>query len=537
MIFFLFRFFYAAVWVWVGCLTLTISGCVAGHREMENKNMGLDITFMIEQADMIYQHDPACWIKLKNAGATTLTIWDPKLVPGQPALTVLDVKTGQERHHSKKPPPGKPAVPREISLQPGETVTDVFRLRQRVGTLMPGKYELSAVYEYGEDQRHVKSSPVSITIRQATASHLSLVSGRGGAATFFYGAWVNVAAETPELTRTMFHFMLGGGVKNVLPVAPVDVRARPVVSAPRNTSAAPGQWFAWLLGDTLNALYFDEKKGASPALRARLQTEDATIVSPLYFDTLLQDGTPRGGALLCLGRPGAEGFQILSLGLTPGEATVEGSLNVAGVYPAWIESLVASDGSRRVVYVQTQDGDTSLWSTVWPHTTSSTGESVEPKLLASWSGRFLSAGFTATETDQILGTCLIWSEPLDEDLENTEEQSRLEFVQWSYRPDGKFIEKGKQEVTWTSEEPIEEARISVNGEGTPAALLKDQGGRWFVCGGSGDTQPAPGQFMETKLPIDLAFLGAEPVIVAAVTGLGFELRRLDGSPLPPRRKP
>ena len=526
-----------AIWVSVVCLTVAISGCLAENRETENEKMGLEITFMIEQADMLYQHDPACWIRLKNTGATALTIWDPNAAASQPVLLVLNVKTGEEQFYRDKLPPGKPVIPREMLLQAGETVSHVFRLKQRAGTLAPGEYEFSAIYEYGEDQQRGESVPVPVTIRQTTARNLSLASGRGGAATFFYGAWINLASEPPELVRSMFHFMVGGGVKSVVPVGKADVHTRPVISAPRNTSSAPGQWLAWVVGDTFHAFYLDDKAGTLPVFRARLTSGDVKIVSPLYYDSVGQDGTPSGGALLCLGRPGGEGFQILSLGLTPKEARMEGSLNLGGPYPVWIESQVRSDGSRCTVFVQA-DGETiALWAVPWPRGALDPGP-VQPTSLASWTGRFVSAGVTMDQNDDILGACLAWSDPSEEAApDDTTDQSRLEFIQWTYRPDGKFIESGRHEVLWTSEEPIEEARVRVNEEGIPAALLKDQKGRWFACDGHGNTLPAPGIFGETKLPIDLGFLGAEPVLVGAVIGHGFQIMRLDGSPLPSRQMP
>ncbi|MBW2108723.1 MAG: hypothetical protein JRI36_08675 [Deltaproteobacteria bacterium] len=469
---------------------------------------------MIEQADMLYQHDPACWIKLKNTGTMPLTIWDPNAAAGQPVLRVLNVKTGEEQLFRDKIPPGKPVIPREMLLQVGESVSHVFRLKQKAGTLAPGEYEFSAIYEYGDDKQRQESSPVPVTIRPTTAKNLSLASGRGGTATFFYGTWINLDSEPPELVRSMFHFMVGGGIKSSIVVGKADVHTRPVISAPRNTTAAPGQWIAWVTNGILHALYVDEKGGPSATLKLRLTSDNVQIVPPLYYDSAGREGVTSGGALLCLGPPAGTGFQLLSLAFGSKEAVMEGSLNLAGPYPAWIETQVRSDGSRTALFVQVEGETIHLWAVPWPHGSAVRPAPVEPTPLASWKGRFVYAGVTMGQNDDILGACLAWIDQSDETgPDDTDMESKLEFILWTYRPDGKFIERGRHEVLWTSEEPIEKALIRVNEEGTPAALLRDQKGHWFVSDGRGNTSSAPGIFRETKLPLDLGFFGLEPVLV------------------------
>jgi hypothetical protein len=524
----------SVILVSVAWVALTFAGCRNVDREMEKEKMGLEITFVTEKTDILFQHNPMCRVFIKNQGAANLVVPGPQTL----SLRVLNVKTGEEKLYQQKRPGGVRIIARDVVLRPGQTVTNSFMLKERVAQLEPGEYEVSAIYQYGEDGRQEESAPVRITVHPTTARNLSLASGQGGASGFSYGAWVNLATESPELALSMFSFTPGGGVESVVRVDKADIHTRPILSAPPNKSFAPGQWLGWIRGDTIHSLYYDQKTGASSFRKLKLPLSEVEIVAPLHCDAQgKKGGRPLGRALLCLAQGTGEGAQLLSVLLDIKKTKLESSLVLPGSYPAWIASQVRSDGSQWAIFVQVDEEMVSLSAVPWPRPVE-VAHAPAPRRLASWECRFLSAGVSMNKDDDILGACLVWAE-ITEPVESgdSDEQSRLEFIRWVFKADGGFAEVGRDEVPWEGPDVIEHAIVQVNEQGVPAALLKDQTGRWFGYNGQGSVAPLPGIFSETKLPLELGFLGVEPVLVGAVIGRGFQVIRLDGSPLPTPFRP
>jgi len=143
-------------------------------------------------------------------------------------------------------------------------------------------------------------------------------------------------------------------------------------------------------------------------------------------------------------------------------------------------------------------------------------------------GTFAAAGAAFDENDVLHGAAFLWMRAGNE--------PRLERVDWTLDSRDNFAEIGRQRVAWDFERSMDDARVRFNLEGTPAALFHENVGRWVVCMPDGDLKPVPAPYTETRHPIDLGFYGATdpPVLIVGRPLMGFDIRMLDGSPLPRR---
>lgn len=520
--------------------------------------MGLDVQFRMGRTELAIQESPPCVLTLANAGPGLLRLFAPQSRRSL-SVRIIDVATGAEV--IQRPRALGFARDAMQTLGIGKSLQYDFELNEEVRLTAPGRYDISLVYEYmdaagGNGLAHAESQPVRVTVLPDSPRNLSPVSVSGGVAAVCWGAWVNAASDPPRVMRGRFTMLPNGGVAQVLTIAPAGLRAKPVLSAPPNQNVLHAHWLAWIDREgaaaasrpahagapvSLAFTHIDEHDAVLALGRFPLPAGDCELVEPLHSKPLTDTRIrPDGAALLWLLPAGetSPSLQMITLGAKPSAGP--SSLMPPGK-PDWMMSHERSNGQRFVTFLQTVGAEVRLRACSWPDQPPRGPAQPPPARgaaagslprgcseLAAWPGRYAAAGAALNESDVLHGAVFLWTRAGNE--------PRLERVDWTIDPHEAFTEVRRQRVAWDFEQLLDDARVRFNVEGTPAALLHESTGRWVVCTADGELKPVPAPYTQTRHPIDLGFFGATdpPVLILARPLLGFELRMIDGSPLPHR---
>lgn len=502
--------------------TLVILGLAGFCRPAKETAMALDVKLTVEKTEFLFQESPRCLLDLTNTGKDTIQISNPVSSLTMPVFKLVDGRTGEESVFQKKPSEWEEDI-RE-PLPPGKSLERGFFLLDEIKIAAPGSYRLSVLYEYDAGKK-AESAPVKLNVLPVTPKNLSLIgNGPWGSIAVQYGAWVNLAADPPQIMRTHFEALPGGGVRASHAIAKAELESRPVLSAPPNRSTAKSHWVGWLDENYLRFAHFDENMGPSPVGKFELPKLELEIISPLHSDPVTDTRVrPNAAALIWMGDPDGtrSGLQVVEL--APNKATAGGTVNLPGARPGWMASFERSNVAPLVLYTQAAGERVVLSSVLWP----AKEKSSPPTKLLEWKGKFVAAGATIDAADAILGAVLLWSSAGD----------ALELVSWSWDAKGSFAEGEKQKVEWEYGKKLDSAFVRVNSQGAPVAALRDEEGKWSVFTGEEKPLPLPGAYAQTKLPFDISFLGGtEPVLIGGRNQMGFEMIKLDGSPLPAKRR-
>jgi hypothetical protein len=501
-------------------LALTLGELAASAGE---DKMALNVAFKIDKTDFLIQESPPCLLTLTNIGPKSLEVLNPARSFSTPVIRVIDLKTGAETLCRRKVPRGERE--REITLAPGKSTEHAFELLEQAVLPAPGAYELSVLYKYNDGLAEAESEPVRVNVRPNTARNLMLVSANGGPGAILYGASINVTSEPPEIVRSGFTALRGGGVDQVHAVGPATIRSIPILSEPQREVPVESHWIAWLQGGELQCLHFDPQLGATPANKLKLPGPNAEIVPPLYTAPAKDPKVrPNGGVLLCLTDLAGTACRLQRIDLTPKDAKLGPTVDVAGPRPVWLKSHTRSTGIRLVTYVQAAAQSASLWKVVWPDPAAGT---TPPRKLTEWSGEFIAAGSALLDDDSIGGGVLMWIEK--------DGQRKLMLRSWRTVKDE--VSTGPElEIPWDPGHTVERAQLRVNVDAAPAVLLREPEGPWQLFF-EGSLNPVKGAFSTTNLPIEIVFLeGVEPMFLCAQQELGFKFVMPDGRPLPPQRR-
>lgn len=419
--------------------------------------MTLKLDLRIEKRDVLCLEEPQCDLTVANGGTEPVRLTHP-------VFRIVDVRSGTEAMHR--------AEEAQVDLPAGRA----FRQRLRLPTLDPGEYAISAICG-------AESAPATVTVRAATPKNLTLDTVQGSVC---LGAWINMAAPSPEIVRCRFDVMIGGGVRNLVAVAKADPRSRLVLSLPPNGAYRPDPWIAWMEANRFRAAFVDRT--------LEIAAPDAEIVAPLCADS---EG--RATALIL------QGSNLSTLILTPERISPGVKTALPGSRPVWMTTHTDSHGARRALILQI-DGKRIVLSAL-PWSDQSLGP---PKRLADWEGGLVAAGSTLGLDDVVRGAVLV-------------QREALKLVSWE--TDAAFRETGRREIPGIPERTV----VRISGKGATAVLLRSEQGVWSCEG-----RPLPGEAAGTKLPLDVAFQGGfRPVLICGRKETGFRMMRLDGSSLPP----
>jgi hypothetical protein len=480
--------------------------------------MSLEVKFAVTNANLRLQEDSPCSFKLTNTGREPLRVGNPVMTPTLPRLRVLNVKTGAEKIYQRALPAGA-IEPIEGPLGPGKSYDYGMMLLDLPRELEPGEYDVSLGCRYNGGVDAAESSPVRVKIRPTTPRALAQdMSGHQ----VFFGAWVNLAEDPPEVVRMEFDVSRGGRAMDLRFAAKAHLHAVPVISAPPNNQSCRHHYVAWFEGAEIKFVHLHETQGPSNVRSIPMPGGEVRIVAPLHSDpTPDNDGRPSGAMLLWLGEKDKAESQLQALKLSDGGASAQARVPLAGPKPAWLGSYVRSDGRRMALMAQAAGGKVMLTLLPWP------GVPGAAKKLAEWKGEFVDAGVAQDRGDVLHGAILIRT--------GVEAHNDLDRVDFEIDPKDAFAQKKVERITIDPNDPVQRAVVRVSDQGEVAALLKSGSGAWSAYDGkavlplSDPQKPSPD-------PLDLGFM-EDGTVIQLVGGkeAGVRLKTLRGGPMPSKR--
>ncbi len=456
------------------------------------------VELRIEKGEVACRENPLCEVVLTNAGEGRVSIPHPQFQRRFPAFRILDRASGAETLH--EPAPVGPIPELFAFLEPHASVRLSCGLLDRVPALSPGDYEVSAVVP-SDGPRRSESEFVRLKVRAVNPRNLALDTL---ATACPVGVWVNAAADPPEIVRSLFRALPGGGVSEIRALAKATLRARPAISLPTKGKDRCHHWIAWVEGRKVKFLFAPESEPPSEPREIALPGPRVEIAPPLFSEgaAIVWTGDEESGALATL-RLGPEGGEV---------ATIE---KLAGAAPLWMTNHVRSNGARTLALARATPSEVALEFVPWTNR-----EIGKPARAAAWPGRFLAAGSTLGYDDAVHGALLL--------LHVESGKLRLEIVRWESDPRGKFAEIDRSPVEWNERMPLSEAGVFVNDDGTVAALLRTAEGAWLLHW-AGTTRPAPAC---PFTPAAIFTPGGEPVLILPESGTGYRMVLATGKPLP-----
>jgi hypothetical protein len=479
--------------------------------------MPLDVKFTVKSTNLRFQEDSLAEAVLTNTGRDPLLIANPIMAPELLRLKVVNIKTGVETVFQRKKKGGSmPSI--ERPLGPGKAYEHDLMLLDLPGELDPGEYDVTLGCTYNKGADSAESAPVRVKIRGTTPRNLGI---EGTAKKVFFGAWVNLGEDGPEIVRMRFDVVKGGGARDLRPLAKSTHNVRPVVSTPPNGQASAHTYVAWVDGAEIKFLQLHETDGLSPVRSISLPGGESRIVGPLHSDpTPDTDARPDGGLLLWMGEKDKAESQLQSLKLSESGAKPQARVPLPGPKPVQLGSFVRADGRRMALIVQAAGGKFTVSVIPWP------GMAGALKKLGEWKGEFLSLGYAMDGGDVLHGSMFFRT-----GIEPHDDLDRIDFDL-----DGKdgFTAKAPVRITIDPQDPVEHALVRVSDQGGIAALLKGPAGWSIYDGQSPAAAPLAEPLKSSNYPLDLGFLNdSTPIVIAARKDFGFHLHMADGSPIPP----
>jgi hypothetical protein len=453
-------------------VTLLLAGnAVATKKEA----MDLRLTLSLDRTELVAGEDTRLVVTTRNVGDRTLSVPDPARGPAHYALRVRDLERGTDREiQIGAASPASHAFAPELpagstELEPEKAIEDESTLLARVPDLAAGRYRLVAEFGYADER--IESGPVDVVVAPLDLAGLDVASSQAGFAPFAYHVWSQGGSSGAALLETFVGFdpeaeptVLfsnrladpGGGIA-------------PVLSVARNGTPSPGQWIAWLQGDTLRALHvFQGSVDRSPAPQ-RISLAGAHLVGPLLAEVDPSDPTRPGRADVVLAAGSSLALRVLE---PDGSLTGEAARGLGSGEIVWARDSFLSNGQRCALAVL-HDGDTlRVVATRWdgqrrPGAVERIGE-VE--------GAFVAAAL-GTESDDSLELALLARSQAGDGASLVLRRWTLAANKVDAQAPVRFG-RGAAEAS--------QALLAVGPAASLAALFRDRDGRWSVGNAAGE---------------------------------------------------
>lgn len=483
----------------------------------------ITIIIQLTKTEFALGEDPTLTLELLYTGQGSMILPEPVEGSGMPIFRVVDLASGAER--IVRTPTAFPGVRARVQLDSGEPHKTFHKLSRFVTFNAPGKYAISAIYEWNDGKDRAESEPIVVTVTGLGVRNMAInnPSYRYGLLTF-----INPVPDPSDVMLADLVLEPEGGVRRMKPVAKASLLASPVASVPPNQSPTMGQWVAWIEGDSFKAIHVGDTLG--PTSLALFKTmPGAQIIHPLFAAVNKSNLTRGAGAAVLLQRHPLQGAEIIVLDLKADNESAE-AIEVARAAmpkpPAWTTSVFREDPSdKRLAFITTEQDKFIIHDAPWPEPGAA---ELQINKVAEWEGDFVAAGVNIDHNDVIHGCALAWMGPPDE--------RTLEVMSWKVGADGAGVSEPLGALPWSHATPIQSIKIRVRTGGMPTILLRSALGEWHVFDAAFQGKVFE-PFTRTDLPIDIAFLSdEEAVLVIAQVGGGIIVKRLNGTDLPPKQR-
>jgi len=485
--------------------------------------MPLALSLKFTKTEYLLGENPPFTLTIENPGPELVEIPTTDLGSGMPAIRIVDLSTGADR--IVRPEKVLPFSMETITLAVGQKKSVFYLLKDFAPLASPGRFMISAIYEWDKGLQKAESPAVQITIGQTAVHNLSI---DNPTAPYAMAAFINSAAEKPDLIVGDVVLLPGGGFSFVRNVGKATMGVKPILGVHANKTPGNGRYLAFTHDSKLSFLHIDTTKGATVLGSIPLKPR-SELIAPVFCGPNTEPGARGGGEALILTPDALGSFALKVVYIAPGNpptASDGPSIAVPGRTPAWIANFFRADKAKVVAFIRSVPGKATLHLGQWPRE----GKVNEPPTLAlTWDGDFVAAGASIGADDIIRGCALVWMGPPGE--------RSLEAMSFTIDEKLKAETEPLGALPWEIVTPIDTAIVRVRIKGKPAILLRSGKGDWTVFDGTGKQAPVPVPYTSTKLPIDLAFFGDnEAVLVLAEMTGSLAVKRLDGSDLPPENK-
>jgi hypothetical protein len=474
------------------------------------------VTLELEKTDLLFQQCANGRVELRNATRNPLRHVNPDSRDGFPLLVLKDLATEEVYRFTRSPFPGTSQPAGDLS--PGQSLSSTFRLTAEVSVPHPGKFELTAVYQWSDGS--ATSQPLVLNIR---ATHpmpdLHAVSALGGLCPVYYAAWLNrtrPGQDAGDLCVSTFRTTSPPDLPNEppelnhTPVAQLQSRVHPYMSVPPNTEP-DAQWVAWLEGEKL--AYVLHKSGeATPVESFDVGAKQGQIIPPLLAHPRTKDRKPGASVLLYRPHPEEHAGQLVVAELKFG-ARPQVSVAVSAPAFEWAETAYLSDCRRRTFFLTANPHRTRL--NLLLSTWSSQKPPAPPQSIYTWETRLVASSLSLTREGDLVRGIILGELP-------GENKPIYELHAWVHTPEDGLTTADPIRVQLPEDARVDLAVARIDQNGGPCAFLRCAT-KWMFCSHDGSVRPLKNKIQP---PVEILFELAEmPILMYTEPGRGFQFLR------------
>jgi hypothetical protein len=487
--------------------------------------MTIKFTIDFPRTDLVVGEDLMITLSVNNASGQAVTISDPVVSNEWPQFRVKDLKDNTEKTYRvldmAKGQHGfvTPLPDRKTTIEPSQTLNTTTLLLSRVRIPSAGKYEITAILQANASQ--VSSNSVTVTVHPLRVESLILMGQHSGT-----GPVRNILYSSRYSDRTA---LLAGsltadahGELQIMPALRLTDEASPLfptASVTKNQLVWPAQWFVWMTGDQLKAMYLMQWKTAVSPGRHEFGGGTADLIGPALLDLENAKGLEPAPAIVALWEPGKEKARLAIGTLTEAASLKIGpSIDMETGKLAWSRATYLSNGLRLYALAIERGGETHL-----EIVTGMAGDaSLRRMQIARWEGVCIGSGTSLDKADALSGATI---------TRNEQKKGEVAYTLHAWHCDSKGMPGPVRSI------PIEghhsrqlvQAFVDVNSAGDAVALLKADDGQWYSCNAEGRTVAVPDAIVRAGEPIGIFWSsGGTAMIPVADSIRGIAYHALPG---------
>ena len=486
----------------------------SAHFAGGSTRMDLQISLTLGRQDLIVGESTSLSLTVTNVSGRRLTLPDPATHGELPKIRVRSVTANQEiltlganeRERAEVHEFVAPEPSRLIEMTPGQRAQRSADLLKWIGPLPPGRYELTALYDYESIQG--ASAPIPLSVEPLKLAASITVGSHSGDTPYRFCFWDARTARGSALLLTYFVFDSTGHcqVAQSERLADLDSAIVPAASVTQNQLSYPAQWVAWLGANGLTALYLKQGKIESPPRAHPLQNAaGARLIAPLLLDLAGSDGSRPGRGLVPLWRPGQLAFYVLepdgSLSAGPTVALPAGELR-------WGRSIALANGERRFYLALASNNETSLETLKF-------GDRA-PSHVDRFPGIAIGGGLSVSPQDVVSGAVVVRS------------GNKVSVHAWRTGAAEGPRSAAPYDLVIPGSLAFENALVAPGAGSKPSVFLQTADSRWFWVNSASVTNLIPQQLDQFGQPIDAFWLNGSSLQVLMAgeqTGLTYQPAR------------
>ena len=483
-----------------------------------NKNPVLKLNVAMPQSVLLYQQDSIISLRLNNIGNSNIQTEVPPFDSSNPLIRLKNLDSQTSKIYIRHATPG--AVKHTpFTLTAGDSFSTSFKLLDIVPTLKPGRYEMQVGWQYN-NKNATYSSPVRFQVLATYPVHLHTEPAVGGRQDLLFAVWTSKpdTDNRSNIIRARINLQTNASISSLKKVGRCT-SCRPVISTPAVGSVSPSQWIAWTENGHVYGVHIDDNLGVSKILKYESGNHSATIVEPVFIDTIKNTTKRSNGRMTLLVEENS-----------PAEVSLKGFIlndnnikqisyqRINGNKPLWIRNHINKQSESVILALQSQDHKLILKT----FTQAEKNNDLLENTLQSWPMDFISAHSIITKNNKIYGAIL--AKRIDHEKSN-----KLTLIRWQL--DATDFSYNARQLSWPDNEKLTSAKISIDDNGEVAILVATETLLQYLITRDGKIRKLPQNIKNSGKVLQLAFLedNDELVLITTDPGKGLRLLKQDGS--------